>query len=290
VDYIGDAVLEVKINPNMARNANVFGLARELAAMLGRELRNIAKHPRGTQYAVSKPSKEPTPDFATIEITDPTLNPRFVLGLVRDVEIKPSPYWAQRRLRLAGVRPISNIVDATNYAMLELGEPLHAFDYDVLVGRTGSPTQGSRTGSPTQGSRIANPTYKPRIITRAAQDGEKLTTLDNVERTLSSMNVLVCDEKGPLSIAGVMGGAESEVYDASKEILEAKAIEPKEGEPTMGKINMRGKSTTNVLLEGAAWNFINIRRTAICRPKRRSDSRAASTPRWQRWASAAACN
>ncbi|MFZ5856435.1 MAG: phenylalanine--tRNA ligase subunit beta [Chloroflexota bacterium] len=234
VDYIGDAVLEVKINPNMARNANVYGLARELAAMLGREMRTQVDTYTGTQVG----------EFATIEIADPQLNPRFVLGLVRDVEIKPSPYWAQRRLRLAGVRPISNIVDATNYAMLELGEPLHAFDYDVLVGRTGSPT------------------YKPKIITRAAKDGEKLTTLDNVERTLSSMNVLVCDEKGPLSLAGVMGGAESEVYDASKEILEAKAIEPKEGEPTLGKINMRGKSTTNVLLEGAAWNFINIRRTA----------------------------
>lgn len=232
VDYIGDAVLEVKINPNMARNANVYGLARELAAMLGRELRPQPKLYEGAQAG----------NFASIEITDPTLNPRFVLGLVRDVEIKPSPYWVQRRLRLAGVRPISNIVDATNYAMLELGEPLHAFDYDVLKERAGK--------------------KQVKIITRAAEDGEKLTTLDNVERTLSSMNVLVCDENGSLSLAGVMGGAESEVYDASKEVLEAKAIEPKEGEPTVGKINVRGKSTTNVLLEGAAWNFINIRRTA----------------------------
>ena len=242
-DYIGDAVLEVNINPNMARNANVFGLARELAAMTGRDLRSLGDF--GDLGG--------TGDFAEIEITDPTLNPRFVLGLVRDVEIKPSPYWVQRRLKLAGVRPISNIVDATNYAMLELGEPLHAFDYDVLVGRIGNP--------PAKG-RDAIPPHKIKIITRAAKDGEKLVTLDNVERKLTAMNVLVCDEKGPLSIAGVMGGAESEVYNASKEILEAKAIEPKEGQPTMGKINMRGKSTTNVLLEGAAWNFINIRRTA----------------------------
>jgi len=206
VDYIGDAVLEVKINPNMARNANVYGLARELAAMLGRELRPQPKLYEGAQAG----------NFASIEITDPTLNPRFVLGLVRDVEIRPSPYWVQRRLRLAGVRPISNIVDATNYAMLELGEPLHAFDYDILV------------------ERVSNSLNKPKIITRAAKDGEKLVTLDNVERTLSSMNVLVCDEKGSLSLAGVMGGAESEVSDKTKTIL----------------------------LEGAAWNFINIRRTA----------------------------
>ena len=235
-DYMGDAVLEVKINPNMARAASVLGIARELAALLGRELRGKGKQVdtyTGTQVG----------DFAEIEITDPNLNPRFVLGLIRDVEIKPSPYHVQRRLKLAGVRPINNIVDATNYAMFELGEPLHAFDYDVLVGRVSN-----------------SPNVK--IITRAAKDGEKLTTLDGVERTLSSMNVLVCDEKGPLSIAGVMGGAESEVYDASKEVLDAKAIESKEGQPTMGKINMRGKSTTNVLLEGAAWNFINIRRTA----------------------------
>jgi len=204
VDYIGDAVLDVKINPNMARNANVYGLARELAAMLGRALRTQVDTYTGTQVG----------GFAEIEITDPTLNPRFVLGLVRGVEIKPSPYWVQRRLRLAGVRPISNIVDATNYAMLELGEPLHAFDYDVLKERAGK--------------------KQVKIITRAAQDGEKLTTLDNVERTLSSMNVLVCDEKGSLSLAGVMGGAESEVSDKTKTIL----------------------------LEGAAWNFINIRRTA----------------------------
>jgi phenylalanyl-tRNA synthetase beta chain len=162
--------------------------------------------------------------------------------LIRNVEIKPSPYQIQRRLKLAGMRPINNIVDATNYAMLELGEPLHAFDYDVLKERAGK--------------------KNVKIITRPAKDGEKLVTLDNVERTLSSLNVLVCDEKGPLSLAGVMGGLESEVYDSSKEILDAKGIEIKNGEIPQGKVSIRGKSTSNILLEGAAWNFINIRRTA----------------------------
>ncbi len=128
--------------------------------------------------------------------------------------IKPSPYWVQRRLKLAGMRPINNVVDATNYTMFEIGEPLHAFDYDVLVKRAG--------GKPVK------------IITRNAAAGEKLTTLDGVERTLSASNVLVCDEKGSLSLAGVMGGQESEVSD----------------------------KTTNILLEAAAWNFINIRKTA----------------------------
>jgi phenylalanyl-tRNA synthetase beta chain len=207
-DYMGDAVLEVKINPNMARNANVLGIAREVAALTGRAL----KKPND-QYPVIGESIE---GKVKIEIANPALNPRFTLALIRDVQIKPSPYWVQRRLRAAGMRPINNIVDATNYTMLEIGEPLHAFDYDVLVGR------------------VANPSEPVVISTRAAQPGEKLKTLDGVERTLTETNVLVCDSAGPLSIAGVMGGAESEVSD----------------------------KTTNILLEAAAWNFINIRRTA----------------------------
>jgi phenylalanyl-tRNA synthetase beta chain len=233
-EYIGDAVLDISILPNMARNANVIGIARELAALTGRKL----KQPK----IEFKTSGESVEDLVSIEITNSELNPRFVAGLIRNVEIKPSPYQIQRRLKLAGIRAINNIVDATNYAMLELGEPLHAFDYDVLKARAGK--------------------NKIKISTRAAKDGEKLVTLDGVERKLTSMNVLVCDEKGSLSLAGVMGGSESEVYDASKEVLDAKGVETKPNETPQGKIASRGKSTVNILLEGAAWNFINIRRTA----------------------------
>jgi phenylalanyl-tRNA synthetase beta chain len=207
-DYMGDAILEVKINPNMARNANVLGIAREIAALTGKTL----KKPN-YEFPISGETVE---SKVKIEIANPELNPRFTLGLIREVEIKPSPYWVQRRLRAAGMRPISNIVDATNYTMLEIGEPLHAFDYDVLVGR------------------VANPSKPVVISTRTAAAGEKLTTLDGVERILTESNVLVCDEKGALSLAGVMGGAESEISD----------------------------KTVNILLEAAAWNFINIRRTA----------------------------
>lgn len=238
-DYMGDAVLEVKINPNMARNASVIGIARELAALTERELRKPAIKLRTGGESIE--------GRVSIEITDPGLNPRFVLGLIRDVEIKPAPYLARRRLKLAGIRPINNIVDASNYAMLELGQPLHAFDFEVLEGRAG--------GKPV------------RIITRAAGQGEKLTTLDGVRRVLSPVNVLVCDEKGALGLAGVMGGEESEVYDASKEVLDAMGIELKAdeshtGELPKGKAGARSHSTSHVLLEGAAWNFINIRRTA----------------------------
>src|SRR5512139_320962 len=210
VEYMGDAVLDIKINPNMARNANALGIARELSALTGRELKKPA-----IKY---KTEGQPVTELVSIEIREPQLNPRFVLGLIRNVEIKPSPYQVQRRLKLAGIRPINNIVDATNYAMLELGEPLHAFDYDILAARAGK---------------------KPvRIITRPAVEGEKLTTLDGVERKLTSSNVLVCDEKGPLSLAGVMGGSESEVYDASTEVLDATAPEQKPGEPQKGKTSV----------------------------------------------------
>ena len=234
VDYMGDAVLDISILPNMARNANVIGVARELSALTGRPLKKPT-----IEYKTQGQSVE---ELVSIEITEPELNPRFVIGLIRDVEIKPSPYQIQRRLRLAGVRPINNIVDATNYAMIDLGEPLHAFDYDVLKERAGK--------------------KNVKIITRAAQAGEKLTTLDGNERKLTSSNVLVCDEKGALSLAGVMGGAESEVYDASKEVLDAKGLEMQSGAMQLGKASVHNKSTTNILLEGAAWNFINIRKTA----------------------------
>jgi phenylalanyl-tRNA synthetase beta chain len=206
VDYMGDAVLDIAITPNIARNTNVLGVAREISALTGQPMQ-----PPSFEVWAEGPAIQGQAD---VQITNPELNPRFVLGLIKDVHIKPSPYWVQRRLRLAGMRPINNIVDATNYAMLEIGEPLHAFDYDSLVQRAGGKA--------------------PTIITRTAQAGEKLTTLDDVEHTLDDFTVLVCDTAGALSIAGVMGGAESEVHPETK----------------------------NILLEGAAWNFINIRRTA----------------------------
>ena len=205
VDYMGDAVLEIELQPNMIRNACVTGVARELSAATGLKLRKPELRIPATGPSVV--------GQAAIEITQPDLNPRFVLGLVRNVVLKPSPYWVQRRLRLVGMRPINSVVDATNYVMLETGEPLHAFDYDVLVQRAGGKA--------------------PTIITRPARQGETLTTLDEVERKLDDFTVLVCDTAGALSLAGVMGGMESEVTE----------------------------NTRNVLLEGASWNFINTRRT-----------------------------
>lgn len=205
VHYMGDAVFDIAITPNIARDANILGVAREIAAITGKPLKK-------PDYDVAMKGA-PLAGRVSVEIREPALNPRFMLGLIENIEIKPSPYWVQRRLRMAGTRPINNIVDATNYAMLEIGEPLHAFDYDILLKRSG--------GKP------------PKIITRTAEPGEKLVTLDGIEHELDDFTVLVCDTRGPLSIAGVMGGEESEVHE----------------------------NTRNVLLEAAAWNYINIRRT-----------------------------
>ena len=205
VDLLGDAIFDIKLLPSYARCLSMLGLAREIAAMTGSPLKMPAQPTVPTPGAAN---------FASIEITNPQLNPRFCLGLIRNVELKPSPELIRRRLKMAGVRAINNIVDATNYVMLEIGQPLHAFDYDALVRRA--------AGKPVQ------------ISTRTAKKGEMLTTLDGVERKLDETTVLVCDAVGPLSIAGIMGGSDTEVNG----------------------------NTKNVLVEGAAWNMINIRKTA----------------------------
>jgi phenylalanyl-tRNA synthetase beta chain len=213
-DYLGDAVLDVKLLPSYARCASILGLAREIAAMTEKPLKASQVIYHTPALSEVEGSRDSVGNFAEIEITNPEMNPRFVLGLIKEIEIRASPAKVQRRLRMAGMRPINNIVDATNYVMLEIGQPLHAFDYDVLAERA-------------QGKQV-------KIITRTAKPGEALTTLDGVEHELDATTVLVCDKVGALSMAGVMGGQESEVSD----------------------------KTHNILLEGAAWNFINIRKTA----------------------------
>jgi phenylalanyl-tRNA synthetase beta chain len=207
-DCLGDVVFDIAITPNMARNASVLGVAREVAALTGASLR----HPPVAPRMEGGPAEEKI----RIDIREPALNPRFTATLIEGVEVRPSPYWMQRRLRLAGMRPIDNVVDVTNYVMLELGQPLHAFDYDSLAERA------AKSGDPV-----------PTLITRLPAPGEKLKTLDGVDRRLDDFTMVVADSQGVLSLAGVMGGEESEVSERSR----------------------------NVLLEVAAWDFINVRRT-----------------------------
>jgi phenylalanyl-tRNA synthetase beta chain len=204
-DVLGDIVLEVELTPNLARAYSILGIAREVAALLDQPLREPSY-----DFVAAGASIDRT---AAIEIRTPELNPRFTFTLLRDTTVKPSPEWLQRRLQLVGQRPINNIVDVTNYIMFEIGQPLHAYDYDKLVQRAGGKT--------------------PTIITRLPEAGETLETLDGTKRNLDAHNILVCDTAGVIGLGGIMGGADTEISDA----------------------------TRTVLLEAAAWNFINIRRS-----------------------------
>jgi phenylalanyl-tRNA synthetase beta chain len=207
-DYLGDAVLDIAILPNIARAASILGVAREVAALTGQPLKQPAYELHGTGSDVKR--------SVTVEILDPDLCRRFTATIVRGVKTGPSPYWVQRRLRLAGQRPISNLVDVSNYVMFDIGQPIHTFDYDKLLKRARE--HGDK---------------RPTIIVRRATVGERMTTLDGVDRELNPENLMICDALGPVGVGGIMGGAETEIDD----------------------------HTTNVLIEAANFNFINIRKT-----------------------------
>ncbi|MDQ4074762.1 MAG: phenylalanine--tRNA ligase subunit beta, partial [Chloroflexota bacterium] len=191
--YLGDVVLDIDLTPNLGRAASIVGVAREVAALFDRELEMPPMEVEG--------SGSPVEEAVRVEIEVPELNPRFTFNLIRGVEFGSSPAWMQRRLILAGMRPINNVVDVTNYVMLELGEPLHAFDYDKLVERA------ERSGAEV-----------PTVIMRTAEPGETLKTLDGTLRRLHPDDILVTDTAGILSIAGVMGGAETEVTEETTNV------------------------------------------------------------------------
>jgi phenylalanyl-tRNA synthetase beta chain len=209
-EMLGDAVLDIEIIPNIARCASVVGVAREVAALTGQTLRE-------PDYSLVMEGP-PVKGMVKLTTDRPDLNPRFVALVIHGVEQKPSPYWMQHRLRLAGQRPINVVVDISNYVMLEMGQPNHTFDYDFLRGRAD----------------IYDPQGPVHINTRTPHEGETLTTLDGLKHELQPFNILVTDPAGNLSLGGIMGGQDSEIDD----------------------------STTDVLLEAAAWNFINIRQSS----------------------------
>ncbi|MCX6030579.1 MAG: phenylalanine--tRNA ligase subunit beta [Chloroflexi bacterium] len=193
VDYMGDAVLEFDIKGAFGHLQSVIGVAREIAALTGQPLKN----PAGSQ--VSPRSLASDADFTGIVIEAPDLCLRYSAALIEGLTIGPSPLWVQQRLLRAGMRPINNAVDVTNYVMLELGQPLHAFDYDLLRERAG----GGR----------------PTIIMRRAYRGEHLTTLDGVERALDPDMLMITDTAGTIAVGGVMGGANTEVNSGTTTIL-----------------------------------------------------------------------
>ena len=198
-DYYGDVILDVEVTANRPDWLSMLGVAWEVAAL--------------TDNPVRMPSLDYAEDgdpIATEDLVDlraPELAPRYTSALVTGVTITPSPGWMQLRLQAAGVRPISNVVDITNYVMLEIGQPLHAFDRDNIAGG--------------------------RLIVRRATPDEPLTTLDGRTHSLSTEDLVIADQNGPVGLGGIMGGENSEVSD----------------------------STTNIILESASFGFGSTRRT-----------------------------
>lgn len=200
-DVLGDVVLDFAIKAHRGDLSSIIGIAREVAALTGQELRIPVPilHEQGI----------PAANMVQVKIDDPQLCRRYSARVISGIKIGPSPSWMGRRLLAAGMRPINNIVDITNYVMLEFGQPLHGFDYNLV-------SQHS-------------------IIVRRARSGEQITTLDAVRRTLSDDMLLITDPEGPIAIAGVMGGENSEVNE----------------------------NTTTVLLEAANFAAANIRHTSV---------------------------
>lgn len=195
VDFLGDIVLELDITPNMARCLSLIGVAREVAALTGQTLRLPPHPPKAEGPAIEGQVR--------VSIEDAKLCARYAAMLLRDVRLGPSPGWMQRRLSYAGMRPISNIVDVTNYVLLEWGQPLHAFDYDKLRQRAGGKA--------------------PHIIVRPARAGETLATLDEGSKAtplkLTTEMLIIADEAGPIALAGVKGGAETMVTEDTRHVL-----------------------------------------------------------------------
>jgi phenylalanyl-tRNA synthetase beta chain len=200
-DLFGDVVLDVDVKPNRGDALSLVGLAREVSAVTGAPVR----------FPETDPVETGPPIAERLEITvdEPALCTRFVGRWVGGVTVGPSPDLVQMRLIAAGQRPVSSVVDVSNYVMLELGKPIHTFDAAAV--------------------------HDGRILVRLARDGERLETLDHVERELTPETLLIADPAGPLAIAGVMGGAASEV----------------------------GEGTTDVVIESAIFDPISIRRTAF---------------------------
>ncbi len=197
---ISETVLELEITPNRPDCLSIYGVAREVHAATGAEL-------KPAPWSLASIEDGPYEGPVSITVEDSELCPRFTARVYEDVVIKPSPVWLKGRLLAAGVRSINNVVDITNYVMLLTGQPTHAFDLDQVGGQ--------------------------RLVIRHARDGEQMTTLDDIERTLDGQMLVIDDADGPTSIAGVMGGQRSEVSE----------------------------TTTRVLFEAATWNGPNINRT-----------------------------
>lgn len=186
-----DFILDIDITPNRPDALSMIGIARDISALSGGKLKKPEFQLKEIEESASK--------WIEVVIDDPIGCPRYAARVIKDVKIGKSPFWLRRRLECCGMRAINNVVDATNYVLLETGHPLHAFDYDLLSVLPGK--QGKR------------------ILVRRAKDKEKFFTLDGIERTLNREILLITDGNRPVAIAGIMGGMESEVTEKTKDVL-----------------------------------------------------------------------
>lgn len=210
----GDVIYDLEITPNRPDLNSVLGIAREISALTGNPLRLPA--------LVEPVVADKTGALVAVEIAEPELCPRYVARVVRGVKVGPSPAWLRNRLEQVGVRSINNVVDVTNFILMELGQPLHAFDYHLIDQASGSPT----------------------IVVRRAGEGEKFTTLDGQVRTLNSQMLLIADRAKGIALAGVMGGQNSEINDSTVDVLiESANFNPQNVRATSKKLELRTDSS-----------------------------------------------
>lgn len=206
-----DTLFEISLTPNLGHCASILGVARELAAALSQTLHD-------QPLTVVEEGEHPITKEIQLVVNKPEGCPRYAGRLLHGVKIAPSPEWLKRRLEKCGIRPINNVVDVTNYALLQLGQPLHAFDFDRLEGG--------------------------RIEVRSAQEGEIFTTLDGKERTLAAEDLVICDKARPVALAGIMGGENSEVTDATTSIfIEAAYFAPSSIRRTSKRLGLQTDSS-----------------------------------------------
>lgn len=206
-----DTVLEIGLTPNLGHCNSVVGIARELSALIQTPVVLPA-------ITFQEDQSLHTPGLIRIEVQDVERCPRYACRIIKDVKVGSSPDWLKKYLEASGIRPINNVVDITNFVFLEIGQPLHAFDYDTISGQ--------------------------KIIVRAGKDGENFITLDDKERSLTPEDLLICDAEKGIAIAGVMGGKNSEVSQATKNILlEAAYFSPKSIRKTSKRLGLQTDSS-----------------------------------------------
>lgn len=208
---LNDTVIDFEVTPNRADCMSMIGIAREVAAITGGKIRLPDSRVSETNISVLSKAK--------VEVKDPALCPRYSARMIEGVAVKSSPIWIQQRLIKTEVRPINNLVDITNYVMMETGQPLHAFDHERLEGR--------------------------KVIVRRARAGEELVTLDGIKRRLAKDMLVIADKSGAVALAGVMGGAATEIGDVTdKVLLEAAYFEPRSIYHTAAQLDLRSESSS----------------------------------------------